>query len=119
RLARETCVAQPEECFTVGLLLDVGALALASVFPSEYASLLTDHAASTPAERMAAERSQFGIAHGELSAAMMEDWRLPDVYVDAVRRCVEASAPADGTRVARIAATLAGACRLALVCAGE
>jgi two-component system, cell cycle response regulator len=75
-------VLAPEESFTCGLLADIGSLAIASLHPEPYSALL----GCTPAgpSLRAAEREAFGTDHVELGAALLEDWRLPAICVDAV-----------------------------------
>jgi len=72
----------PEEGFTCGLLCDIGSLALASLHPEAFGELLASGLEG--GERLAAERERFGTDHVELTAALLEDWRLPRVFVDAV-----------------------------------
>ncbi len=73
----------PDESFTCGLLSGVGRLALATVFPYEYGELL----ASAPSELALrqAEVDSFGLHHAELSAELLEDWGLPELFHRAVR----------------------------------
>jgi two-component system cell cycle response regulator len=73
--------APPEEAFTCGLLASVGALALATIYPTEYADLLDMHQPKTAAELVRLEQEQFATDHNELGAALLEDWRLPKLYV--------------------------------------
>lgn len=75
-------VLSPEEGFTCGLLCDIGSLALASLHPEAYGELLSS--GLDGGERLAAERERFGTDRIELTAALLEDWRLPRVFVDAV-----------------------------------
>jgi diguanylate cyclase (GGDEF)-like protein len=75
-------VLSPEEGFTCGLLCDIGSLALASLHPDAYGELLASGLEGS--ERMQAERERFGTDRVELTAALLEDWRLPRVFVDAV-----------------------------------
>ena len=65
------------EAFTVGLLCDVGKLALASVHPEEYSAMLGRQPHLEDAFLAGLETRVFGINHAEVSALMMEDWRLP------------------------------------------
>ncbi len=72
----------PEEGFACGLLSDIGSLALASLYPERYAEVLGT--GSTGSGLSAAEREAFGTDHLEFAAALLEDWRLPRICVDAV-----------------------------------
>ncbi|MBC7779829.1 MAG: HDOD domain-containing protein [Proteobacteria bacterium] len=75
-------VLAPEEAFTCGLLAEIGSLALASLHPEKFAKILDTDAA--PADRSAFERETFGADHREFGAALLEDWRLPRICIDAV-----------------------------------
>jgi two-component system cell cycle response regulator len=82
QFARIGGAAAPEDCFTLGLLLDVGALALATLQPREYAALLREHPWS--AETLAAaEAARFGAPNRVLAGRMLHDWHLPDALVAA------------------------------------
>ncbi|MFC1783544.1 HDOD domain-containing protein [Planctomycetota bacterium] len=74
-----------EEAFTVGLLCQIGRLSLATVYPQEYAQVLGRTNPDHPASLKENEREFFGIDHNELSAEMMTDLRLPNVFCQAVR----------------------------------
>ena len=79
----------PSEAFTFGLLSGIGRLALASIHPSAYASVLTQVRDGDPLRLAQLEREAFGLDHGELGAAMFEDWHLPMEYAVAVLACAE------------------------------
>jgi diguanylate cyclase (GGDEF)-like protein len=76
--------ASAEEAFSVGLLCRIGELSFATLFPEEYAQLLTDLTADRQASLGRLEQSAFAMTHGELTAAMLQDWGLPRMFVDAV-----------------------------------
>lgn len=65
------------EAFTVGILCDVGKLALASVHPLKYSAMLDSQPHLEDSDLAPIETRVFGINHAEVSALMMEDWRLP------------------------------------------
>lgn len=71
--------------FTAGLLCQIGRLALATVFPGEYAQLLSRVKSSDSALLCEPEGELFGIDHNELSARMMADWSLPEYFRRAVQ----------------------------------
>jgi len=75
-------VLAPEESFTCGLLADIGSIALASLYPERFSEVLSSGA--TGLDRSAVEREAFGADHLEFAAALLEDWRLPKICVDAV-----------------------------------
>lgn len=72
----------PDELFTLGLLSRVGTLALATAYPVEYAGILRDVGAGVELAKM--ERERLDIDHLQLSAALMNDWGLPDVLISSV-----------------------------------
>ncbi len=72
----------PEELFVCGLLSHIGELALASVYPNEYARILEQDAGE---EQLAGlEKKAFGFDHSEVTAELLLDWGLPDEYAQAV-----------------------------------
>jgi diguanylate cyclase (GGDEF)-like protein len=75
-------VLAPEEGFTCGLLADIGSLALASLYPEKFTEVLASGVIGP--DLSSAEREAFGVDHLEVGAALLEDWRLPRVCVDAV-----------------------------------
>lgn len=85
-LAARTRIASPEEAFSIGLLCRIGELSLASVFPREYARVLEQREQGEDKPLVACERDSFATTHAELTAAMLQDWGLPRLYVDAVFR---------------------------------
>lgn len=82
-LCMRTRVASADEAFTCGLLLRVGSLALASLYPDGYGQLLA-HGGSTPESLLRYEREQLSTDHVELTAALLEEWMLPRIFVNAV-----------------------------------
>jgi diguanylate cyclase (GGDEF)-like protein len=82
-LCRHSKVLTPEDGFSCGLLSRVGRLALATLFPREYGRVLSI-ADSTREDFYKSERRHFGTDHNELTAALLQDWKLPKVMVDAV-----------------------------------
>ncbi len=83
RLVKQLGMAPVDEMFTVGLLSQVGRLALASLYPQDYAALLAAPEAADPHWLGQQEHGQLGADHDELTAIMLEDWGLPQVYVEA------------------------------------
>lgn len=83
-LATRTRIASPEEAFSIGLLCRIGELSLASVFPQEYAQVLEQREQGEIKPLVACERDSFATTHSELTAAMLQDWGLPGMFVDAV-----------------------------------
>jgi diguanylate cyclase (GGDEF)-like protein len=73
----------PDESFTCGLLSGIGRLAIATVYPDQYAELLRlDLTGNSMCNE---ELTRFGIDHATLSAEMLLGWGLPDIFANAVR----------------------------------
>jgi diguanylate cyclase (GGDEF)-like protein len=81
--AAYTARIAPAEAFTCGLLAQVGRLALASVYPEAYGPVLAR--GGDPADLVRLEREAFATDHNELTSAMLRDWGLPEVCVEAAR----------------------------------
>ncbi|AYH42880.1 diguanylate cyclase [Azoarcus sp. DN11] len=120
-LAERTRAAAADELFAVGLLSHVGELALATLYPAEYDRVLESARQPDAAPLLDLEDAQFAMNHRELTIAMLEDWRLPKVFLDVV---AQVDAPADapvpeGARASRLLQTLAAASRVAEICVAE
>lgn len=76
--------ASPDEAFSCGLLSGVGLLALATIYPNEYGELMASSGGVSARERIPLEQQRFATDHNELGAALLEDWLLPRLFVDAV-----------------------------------
>ncbi|WP_303787296.1 HDOD domain-containing protein [Azovibrio restrictus] len=79
-VCQEVRVIPVEEAFSLGLLVRIGDLALASGVPEAYGELLT----LPRSIRAQKERSRFGMDSAGLSQAMLTDWGLPPVLTDPV-----------------------------------
>lgn len=79
--AQAQCPA--DESFTCGLLSGIGRLALATVFPVEYGNMLERSLSGL--ELRESESASFGLDHAALSAELLEDWGLPEIFHQAVR----------------------------------
>jgi diguanylate cyclase (GGDEF)-like protein len=79
----EQAQCPPDESFTCGLLSGVGRLALATVFPNEYAVMLQANLSELALRDE--EANQFGLDHAALSAELLQDWGLPEIFHQAVR----------------------------------
>ncbi|MHB9119220.1 MAG: sensor domain-containing diguanylate cyclase [Burkholderiales bacterium] len=73
-----------DETFTCGLLGQVGRLALASIFPDRYGEVLKFAAGKSEAELLRLEQEHFATDHRELTAAILSNWGVPQVLVEAV-----------------------------------
>jgi Predicted signal transduction protein len=83
--ARERSVA-PEEAFTLGLLGDIGSLALATVWSEIYGECL---GAAEGEQLLALERERFDIDHNALSLLLLADWGFPSIFLDALKLSFE------------------------------
>lgn len=68
----------PEELFITALLSHMGELALASLYPHEYAVILSNKPSSELRKNL--EKVQFGIDSAELTTELFLDWGLPAPY---------------------------------------
>lgn len=82
-LTQRTRVAAAEETFCLGLLMRVGELALATLYPKEYEKVLAQTLEFREQPVTALEQRAFAMSHRELGAAMLADWGLPKVFCDA------------------------------------
>ncbi|PCI68783.1 MAG: hypothetical protein COB26_07470 [Piscirickettsiaceae bacterium] len=82
-LATHYSVLHPERLFVMGLLHDVGHLLMYHHMPKESSDVLmiTDNDPNLVVE---AEKDVFGFTHAQVGAALLKQWRLPDVIVDSV-----------------------------------
>jgi len=83
-LARELKAADPREAFHLGLLYEVGALALARVYPLEYSGLLELSPVPEGEDRLELERGLFGIDHLATSVSLFNHHGFPPELGQAV-----------------------------------
>lgn len=84
-LAQHVRAMAADEAFSVGLLARIGELALATIYPPEYARILQELARSPSVRLVELETRAFAIDHAELGAAMLADWGVPRIATNAVR----------------------------------
>jgi putative nucleotidyltransferase with HDIG domain len=86
KLAQELGKADPDLCFSAGLLRDIGKLAIDSLSHGERA-LAWNKVHIPGAERpfVDIERERFGADHAEIGAYLAEKWSMPPEIVIAVR----------------------------------
>ncbi len=77
-LSRRDGNFDPNEIFICGLLAHIGSLALATLFPEEYAQILENQPANTPPRSL--EQHRFGIDSGEFTTELFLSWGLPAQY---------------------------------------
>ena len=76
-LSAASWVGDPEEMLTVGLLHNVGDLALLSLFPKEYRDVERRGRKTTRAE---AEEAIFGVDCGTAGRWLLDGWSFPPIY---------------------------------------
>jgi len=69
-------IGSPEEIFVLGLLAQIGRLALASSHPQEYASLL-EKVGAAEVKLTDLEFAEFGLNHNQLTKELLADWGIP------------------------------------------
>lgn len=74
--------APPSDAFSAGLLHDVGTALLFRHDPAAHAEMLVKVRAGADLGRC--EREAFGRTHQEAGAAVLDEWRFPDDFVQAV-----------------------------------
>ncbi len=121
RLASEIPQVSPAEAFTCALFARIGELALASVYPEEYARVLKQLEEDHSLDLAELEQEAFCIEHREVAAAMLEDWGLPAFFSEVVLHHDAASLPEklDSPRSATLLRLLAVASGIAEVCLAE
>jgi diguanylate cyclase (GGDEF)-like protein len=75
----------PEEAFTIGLLQDVGFLVLMHLRPSrisEWPQMME----MSPADRLQAERTSFGLTHVDVVKLLADRWALPTTIANPILR---------------------------------
>jgi hypothetical protein len=84
-LAARRSRGSESEHYTVGLLLEIGALALLRSQPEEF--LKADEAAfAEPERREQIETEMLGCTQSDVTVALYRHWRLPTMMTEAVRR---------------------------------
>ena len=106
RVLAEHVGADPEECFALGLVQDLGLLAMFHAHP-ERAGCWSSMPALDPIERHEREHELFGIGHDEFGAVLAREWQAPERLAEAVSSHHRAPAGAGDTdhlrRIARSA----------------
>ncbi len=91
-------LASPDELFACGLLAQVGCLALATVYPAEYAAILEQQPQQE--QLLALERERLGVDHDEFTVAILADCGIPNALAEPLRfrEAPDASGFAEGSR---------------------
>jgi diguanylate cyclase (GGDEF)-like protein len=81
-IAKALGTGASEMLLIASLLQDVGMLALAHALGAEYTTVV-DNAGKLHEELVAAERLAFGFDHAAVSAWLANEWKLPQVFIEA------------------------------------
>ena len=102
-LGKVVRVCTPDELFACGLLAQIGNLALAAVYPADYAALLQGRDRET--NLLDLERERLGVDHVEFTAAIMGDCGIPKSLAEPVsfHEAPETSGFAEGSRPHQLA----------------
>lgn len=76
-------VISAEEAFTLGLLLDIGRLALATAWSESYGECIG--IAKDNTELLKLEQERFAITHNALSVMLLADWGFSDLFLEALK----------------------------------
>ncbi len=76
----------PAESFTLGLLSDIGSLALATAWPEIYGECLS---IAVGKQLLALEHERFAIDHNALTLMLLADWGFPEVFLEALKLSFE------------------------------
>jgi len=83
-LAGKLDPASKDVSFVIGLLMDIGRLAMLQADAAGYAAA-SDRACREPESLEAIEREQFGVTHWEVSAEILKQYSLPEAIAYSVR----------------------------------
>lgn len=86
RLAEITAYHDPEEAYLCGLLHDLGKQVISAHQTTALDEIYTlARIARTPSEVVELEQRRFGVDHCALGAELVETWKLPAEFADAIR----------------------------------
>jgi len=83
-LGERVRIAAADEMFICGLLAQVGQLALATAYPDEYNTVLTDYRADGLQSLAAHERIHLETDHTELGNVLMGNWGIPRAFTSPI-----------------------------------
>lgn len=102
---------QPAEAFSIGLMAEIGRLALAQIYPEEYASCLDNHYGNL----LQQEETAFLINHQQVTLAMLREWGMPEWILSALHQTHCKNFSASDPKIATLANQLA----LSAIISGE
>jgi two-component system, cell cycle response regulator len=102
-LGRVIRVGTPDELFACGLLAQIGQLALATVYPVDYGSLMAEEASGEAL--IALERERLEVDHTEFTATILADCGIPKALAEPLyfHEVPERSGFAEGSRPYQLA----------------
>jgi len=109
-------LAPAAEMFTLGLLSNIGQLAMATFHSPRYGELIAKTTDQFTSEIIALEDTEFGYTHWEVSAAMMFDWGVPKLFTNAVLQHSNLDDLDLSLRASKLAICLNLSTQLALLC---
>ncbi|MDP2267505.1 MAG: diguanylate cyclase [Thiobacillus sp.] len=92
-LGERVRVAPVDEMFICGLLAQVGQLALATIYPDEYNTVLTDYRAEGLQSLASHERIHLETDHTELGNVLMNDWGIPKTFTGPISQYENTNPP--------------------------
>lgn len=81
-LGKVTRVSAPDELFACGLMMRIGCLALASIYPEKYSELLQKQSPDITLNQL--EQQYLQTDHNELTAAMLINFGFPTIFVESI-----------------------------------
>jgi len=84
-IAETLCPAQRDECFSAGILQDIGMVALQCALPQEYAKVLAERRLHPTVEMHELEKRLLGVPHVEVGSRLLQLWSLPEEVYAPVR----------------------------------
>jgi len=112
--ARER-TATPEEAFTLGLLSDIGKLALATAWSDVYGECIRTAQGDSLIQL---EQERFATDHKALTLMLLLDWGLPSLFIDALKLSFEMPV-SETSRTTRFAEQLSFARQVAGYCVAD
>lgn len=85
KLAQQANLAAADEMFVVGLLGNIGQLALATIYPEEFGALLVQADGRSFAVLSELERGQFGYDESEMAEVILADMHFPQLFQQIIR----------------------------------
>lgn len=71
-------VGVADEAFLLGMLAQIGRLGFATMDPENYAKVLSESTVTNNLKEV--ENTTFGLDHNQLTALMLSDWGLPEIF---------------------------------------